>query len=70
MSKNISYTHSNGYIGIMYGKSSLVVQNPEGREVYHTGFRSINTLDELKKWLDDFPKLMKMLNPYWGDTDD
>ena len=49
MSKDINYTHSNGYTGILYGKSSLAVQNSEGREVYHTGFRNINTLDELKK---------------------
>lgn len=70
MSKNINYTHSNGYTGILYGKSSLAVQNSEGREVFHTGFRNINTLDELKKWLDDFPKFMEMLNPYWSETDD
>lgn len=70
MSKNIRYTHPNGYTGILYGKSSLAVQNSEGREVFHTGFRNINTLDELKKWLDDFPKFMEMLNPYWGDNDD
>lgn len=71
MSKNISYTHPNGYTGILYGKSSLAVRDLEGREVFHTGFRNINTLDELKNWLDDFPKLMKLLREIdWSDNDD
>lgn len=61
MSKNISYTHPNGYTGLLYGKSSLVVQNSEGRDVFHTGFRNINTLDELKGWLDDFPQFVGLL---------
>lgn len=70
MSKNIRYTHPNGYTGLLYGKSSLVVQNSEERDVFHTGFRNINTLDELKKWLEDFPKFMEMLNLYWSDSND
>ena len=70
MSKNIRYTHPNGFTGLLYGKSSLVVQNSEGRDVFHTGFRNINTFDELKGWLDDFPKFMEMLNSYWSDSDD
>ena len=59
--KQICYTHENGYTGILYGKSSLSVRNPDGNECFHTGFRNINTKEELKEWLADMPEFMKIL---------
>lgn len=59
--KKISYKHSNGYTGTLYGKSSLIVHDINGREVLHTGSRNINTFEELVNWLDSFPELIKII---------
>lgn len=63
MSKVIKYKSDNGYTGVLYGKSSMSIYNPEGKEVFHTGFRkkNINSLDALKKHVDTFPEFMKIL---------
>lgn len=61
--KPIKYKSENGYSGVLYGKSSMAIYNPEGREVFHTGFRrkSINSLKELKEHVDTFPEFEEML---------
>lgn len=59
--KKISYKHPNGYTGTLYGKSSLIVHDINGREVLHTGSRNINTFEELVNWLDSFPELIKII---------
>lgn len=61
MANTIRYESKNGYTGILYGKSSLAIFNPDGSESVHTGFRSINTYDELVKMVDNHPKFLEML---------
>lgn len=55
----IEYTSPNGYRGILYGKSSLVILDPQGHESLHTGKRGINTLDELAQMVDDYPEFIE-----------
>ena len=57
----IKYTSENGFSGKLYGKSSLSVYDRKSREVFHTGFRTINTIDELKEFVDTYPEFGKML---------
>ena len=68
----IEYTSKNGYTGRLYGKSSLAIFNQDGREVLHTGSRSINTMAELRKEVDGFPEFMEMLRsiPFDNIEDD
>lgn len=61
----ISYKSENGYTGILYGKSSMKILDPEGKEVLHTGFRNIETEAELKERVDEFPKLRKSLLEFY-----
>ena len=42
----IMVEHENGYYGCLYGKSSMSIFK-DNKEVLHTGFRNINTPDEL-----------------------
>lgn len=55
------YTASNGYTGHMYGKSSLAIYNKQGRMVFHTGFRTPNTFNELKEHTDTFDDFLKIM---------
>ena len=58
----IKYKSENGYEGMLYGESSMVIRDPEGNEVFHSGFRTINTEAELKAevdgWTDKSPRLL------------
>ena len=58
----IKYTSTNGYTGILYGKQSMAIQDKDGNEVMHTGFRSINTYDELVQVVEEYPEFRKMLD--------
>lgn len=58
--RKIIVRHENGYYGCLYGKSSMAIYKGN-REVLHTGFRSINTPDELYEHLADMPEFRKML---------
>lgn len=60
MSQRIKYTSENGFTGVLYGKSSLVILK-DNREVLHTGSRKINTREELIKCVDEFPEFYKIL---------
>ena len=61
----IKYTSENGYEGMLYGESSMVIRDPEGNEVFHTGFRTINTEAELKAEVDSWPdKSQRLLDFY------
>ncbi len=51
----IKYESKNGYMGLLYGESSLSVFNSDGEEVFHTGFRTIDTLEELVATIERFP---------------
>lgn len=50
-----------GYMGVMYGKSSLSVFDKNGKEVMHTGSRNINTYNELVYFVDTFDEFLKIL---------
>lgn len=63
----IKYTSENGYIGMLYGESSMRIIDPYGREVLHTGFRTISTGAELKEFVDDFPNKRKDLLKLFKD---
>lgn len=54
--------HSNGYTAKLYGKRSLVIFNPDGKEVLHTGFRNVSTKKETMKLLESMPDFMKALH--------
>ena len=43
----IEYKNSFGWRGVLYGKSSMSIFDPSGREIIHTSCRRINTLKEL-----------------------
>ena len=72
--RRMKYTSDNGYTGVLYGKSSLAIYDKKGRERMHTGFRNINTFDELKECVDTFPEFEKLLSEKWNaiynDKDD
>lgn len=61
MSNVIDYTGENGYRGVMYGKSSMAVYDKNGVERMHTGSRGINTLEELKEFVDGFEEFLEKL---------
>lgn len=57
----IEYESPNGYKGVLYGKSSISIYNADGLEVLHTRSRSVNTPEELKECIDDFPQFYETL---------
>lgn len=63
----IEYTSPEGYTGQLYGKSSYRIVDKYGKEVFHTGFRTINTFEELKEDVDDFPAFLEMLLKHFDD---
>ena len=56
----IMVKHENGYYGCLYGKSSMSIFKGD-KEVLHTGFRNINTPDELYEQLSEMPSFMEKL---------
>ena len=60
--ETIKYTSPNGYTGMLYGESSLSIYDPSGKECLHTGFRNVNTYDELVELVDGHPKFIEMIN--------
>lgn len=60
MNNNIEVIHPNGYKGILYGNSSMVVLKDD-EELLHTGFTKIKTKEELYKFLESFPEFYEML---------
>ena len=61
MENEIKVEHPNGYSGILYGKRSMAIFY-NNKEVLHTGFRNINTKEELYQHLEKMPEFMKMLD--------
>lgn len=59
--KTITYESKEGYIGKLYGKSSMVIMHKSGTPYLHTGSRTINTYEELKKEVDNYPIFLKIL---------
>lgn len=68
MSKEKVYKHKNGYSARLYGKSSLSVYFG-GKEVLHTGFRNVNTEDEVMELLEGMPELMNLIKAGGEDED-
>ncbi len=60
MGETIKYTSENGYTGIMYGEHSLAIEDKDGKEVMHTGSRTINTYEELVEHVEKYPEFIKM----------
>ena len=61
MKPTIKYTSPNGYTGVLYGESSMIIYNPDGTESIHTGSRTPNTYEELVEVVDNHPKFMELL---------
>lgn len=61
----IDYTSPNGYRGVLYGKSSMRIYDPEGNEIVHTSSRIPNTSEELKEVVEKMPELNKTLDESW-----
>ena len=59
MTETIEYKSPNGNSGVIYGKSSMLIFDPDGKESLHTGTRAINTLEELKNAVDTYPDFFK-----------
>ena len=55
----IKVEHPNGYAGVLYGRASMAVYDPQGHEVLHTGSRAINTSEALYNLLGNIPKMIK-----------
>ena len=55
------YKALNGYRGKMYGESSLAIYNSNGKMIFHTGFRTPNTFEELKEHVDGFDDFLKIM---------
>lgn len=69
MTAQIRYASANGYTGVLYGKSSLSVYGPDGKEVLHTGARNVNTLEELKHVVEGMQEFVRMCNELIHDRD-
>lgn len=57
---NKEYKHPNGYSARLYGMSSLSIYF-EGKEVMHTGYRSVNTEKEVMDLLAKQPEFREKL---------
>lgn len=59
----IKYTSPNhGYTGILYGKTSMRILDPDGNEVLHTGSRNVNSLEELIPLVENYETLRQRLS--------
>ena len=57
--ERIEYKSENGYSGSLYGRASMRIYDKNGNEVLHTGFRNVNTLEELKEVVDNMPEFLE-----------
>ena len=62
----IMVEHDNGYYGCLYGKTSMSIFK-DNKEVLHTGFRNINTPDELYELLSGMPEMMNNVKELFED---
>ena len=70
MGEVIKYTSDNGYPGVLYGRSQLSIYDPEGHESLNTGFRNINTYEELVETVNEQPEFMKALEKMRSEGED
>lgn len=57
----IKVEHPNGYLGILYGESSMSIYDESGHEVLHTGNRNVNTEAELNELLEGMPDFAEIM---------
>ena len=50
------YKSADGYVGKLYGDTSLSISNARGEIVFRTNKREVNTAGGLKKMVDEFPR--------------
>ena len=63
--ERIEYTGQNGYTGILYGNSSLIMKDGD-RTIFHTGYRNIDTYDELVEFVEHgYQELVDVLRKYY-----
>ncbi len=62
--KVVEVKHPNGYSGKLYGRSSMVIYNPDGRWCLHCGHRTINTREELYQELETMPVFLAWLQDH------
>ena len=62
----IMVEHENGYYGCLYGKSSMSILKDD-KEMLHTGFRNINTPDDLYEILSEMPEMMNNVKELFED---
>ena len=62
----IMVEHENGYYGCLYGKSSMSIFKDD-KEMLHTGFRNINTPDDLYEILSEMPEMMNNVKELFED---
>ena len=61
------YKHKNGYSAKLYGKSSMIIFRPDGKERLHTGRRNVNTESEVMELLEMQPESDRMLSKLFND---
>lgn len=66
----IKVEHPNGYLGILYGKSSMSIYDEDGHEILHTGSRNVNTEAELYELLEGMPKFVGVMADIVLEDDD
>ena len=60
--KKLEYTNpTTGYRGVMYGKRSFSIYDKNGKVVFHTNDRAIQTYNELVGEVDSFDEFLKIL---------
>lgn len=57
----IKVEHPNGYMGVLYGKSSMSIYDKDGHECLHTGSRTPQTKTELYEVLEEMPRTMEII---------
>lgn len=55
------FEHENGFKAVLYGKSSMIIYKGD-REVLHTGFRNVNTKEEVMECLETMPEFEEKLS--------
>lgn len=66
----VKVEHPNGYLGILYGKSSMSVYDEDGHEVLHTGNRNVNTEAELYELLEGMQEFVEIMADIVLDDDE
>ena len=65
----IKVEHPNGYMGVLYGKSSMSIYDNDGHECLHTGSRTPQTETELYEVLEEMPRMMQIIAKEFEQTE-